>query len=148
MHNILVKIHVWSSAFFTLVAIALVFSAIRGLIIKSEYRKLNIYFEYAYIGLLYLGLFLGIILYFFVDDSTDMQKKTIEELQKEHSSAFWAIEHFSVMIFALLIAQIGKLFTSKAITNMQKFRYALSYYGSASCVVLISMIIYLYYKMQ
>lgn len=148
MHDILVKIHVWSNVFFTLVAIALIISSIRGLKLKKEYRKINLYYEFAYIGLLYFGLFLGIILYFFIDGSSEADQKTIEELQKEHSSQFWAIEHFSVMIFTLLIAQIGKLFTSKAITNMQKFRYALFYYGSASCVVLISMMIYLYYKMQ
>jgi L-cystine uptake protein TcyP (sodium:dicarboxylate symporter family) len=109
----------WSSAIFTLVAIVLVFMAIKGLIRKSEYKKANLYLEYAYIGLLYLGLFLGIILYFFVDDTDQTVQKTIEELHKEHSSQFWAIEHFSVMIFALLIAQIGKLFTSKAITSLQ-----------------------------
>ncbi len=147
MHNILVKIHVWSSAFFAIVAIVLIVLAIKGLIRKGEYKKVNLYLEYSYIGLLYLGLFLGIILYFFVDDSTQTAQKTIEELHKEHSSQFWAIEHFSVMIFALLIAQIGKLFTSKAITNLQRFKYALFYYGSASCVVLASMMIYMYYKM-
>ncbi len=148
MHSILVKIHVWSSALFTLVAIVLVILAIRGLVLKKEYQKINLYIEYTYISLLYFGLILGIILYFFVDGSAEAAKKTIEELQKEHSSQFWAIEHFSVMIFALLIAQIGKLFTTKAINNLQKFKYALFYYGSASCMVLISMIIYLYYKMQ
>ncbi len=148
MHNILIKIHVWSNAVFTLVAIALIFSAVRGLIFKKEYRKVNLYFEYTYIGLLYFGLILGIILYFFVDGSNEAGQKSVEELQKKQGSKFWAIEHFSVMIFALLIAQIGKLFTSKGITNMQKYRYALFYYGSATCVVLISMIVYLFYKMK
>lgn len=148
MHNIFVKIHVWSSAVFTIIAILLVFSSIRGLLLKKEYSKRNVLYEYIYIGLLYFGLVMGIILYFFVDGSTETGKRTIVELQKEQSSRFWAIEHFSVMIFALLIAQIGKLFTMKAINSQQKFKYALFYYGTASCVVLISMIFYMYHKMQ
>ncbi|MDF1546447.1 MAG: hypothetical protein P1P88_01405 [Bacteroidales bacterium] len=148
LHSILVKIHVWSSAFFTIVALLLVFFAIKGLIFRNEYKKFNINLEYIYIGLLYLGLVLGITLYFFVDSNEDVSKIPIEVLQKRHSTAFWAIEHFSVMIFALLIAQIGKLFTSKAITSKDKFKYALFYYGIATCIVLASMTIYLYYKMH
>jgi len=148
LHKILVTIHVWSSAIFTIVALVLVFFAIKGLIFKGEYSKRNTNLEYVYIGLLYLGLVLGITLYFFVDPNEDLSRVPIEELQKKHSTEFWAIEHFSVMIFALLIAQIGKLFTSKAITSKDKFKYALFYYGIATCIVLGSMGIYMYYKMQ
>lgn len=148
LHSILVKIHVWSSAIFTIVALLLVLFAIRGLIFRNDYKKYNTRLEYIYIGLLYLGLVLGITLYFFVDPNEDVSKIPIEVLQKRHSTEFWAIEHFSVMIFALLIAQIGKLFTSKAITSKDKFKYALFYYGIATCIVLGSMVIYMYYKLK
>ena len=143
----LLKYIFWSNAVFTLVAIALIISAIRGFLFNKAYIKINKYYENIYIGLLYFGLFLGIILYFFIDGANEARQKTFEEMQKDHRSQFWAIEHFSVMIFALLIAQIGKLFTSKAIDDRQKYRYALFYYGSASCVVFVSMVIYLYHKM-
>ena len=148
MHNILVTIHVWSSALFTIVALVLVFLSIKAVLFKNEYTRFHLYLEYAFIGLLYLGLVLGITLYFFVHPADDLSKIPVEELQKRQSSQFWAIEHFSVMIFALLIAQIGKLFTSKAVNNLQKFKYALFYYGSATCIVFVSMVIYLYYKIQ
>lgn len=147
MHKILVTIHVWSSAIFVFVAIALCVLAVKGLIYKDEYTHKHIYLEYSFIFLLYLGLFLGIILYFFIDPNQDMQKLSMEELINKQNSQFWAIEHFSVMLFTLLIAQIGRYFASKAITSKDKFKYTLFYYGSATLIIFISMAFYLYYKL-
>jgi len=75
-----------------------------------------------------------------------LKKLPIEALIKKQNMQFWAIEHFSVMIFTLMIAQIGKFFTSKAITSKDKFKYALFYYGAATSIIYISMSFYLYYK--
>jgi len=146
MHKILVTIHVWSSAIFIIVAFVLCFLAIKALIFKNEYKKTHTYIEYSFITLLYLGFILGVVLYFFVDPNVDLTKLPIEELIKKQNSQFWAIEHFSVMLFTLMIAQIGRFFTSKAISDKDKFKYALFYYGSATSIVYISMTFYLYYK--
>ena len=146
MHKILVTIHVYSSAIFAVVAFILCLWAIAGLIFKIEYKRSNIWLEYSFIALLYLGFILGVVLYFFVDPNIDLTKLPIEELIKKQNSQFWAIEHFSVMLFALLISQIGRYFASKAITDKDKFKYVLFYYGSATSIISISMGFYLYYK--
>ncbi len=146
MHKILVTIHVWSSALFTIVAIILCLYALKGVMFKNEYKKSHVYLEYIFIALLYMGFILGVVLYFFVDPSEDLRKLPVEELIKKQNSQFWAIEHFSVMLFALLIAQIGRFFTSKAITSKDKFKYALFYYGAATSITFISLGFYLYYK--
>jgi len=146
MHKILVTIHVWSSAIFTVVAFFLCFYAIKSLIFKNEYKKIHVILEYGYITLLYFGFILGIVMYFFIDQNEDLRKLPLEELIKKQNSQFWAIEHFSVMLFTLMIAQIGRFFTSKAINSKDKFKYALFYYGSATSIIFISMCFYLYYK--
>ena len=146
MHKILVTVHVYSSALFSVVALCLCIYAIKGLIFKNEYRKGHIYLEYAFIALLYLGCILGVVLYFFIDPTEDLKKLPLEALIKKQNMQFWAIEHFSVMIFTLMIAQIGRFFTSKAITSKDKFKYALFYYGAATSIIYISMSFYLYYK--
>jgi hypothetical protein len=97
--------------------------------------------------LLYLGLLLGIILYFFIDTNQCLLILSRDELINKQNSQFWAVEHFSVMLFTLLIAQIGRYFASKAIISKDKFKYVLFYYGSSTLIIFISMAFYLYYKL-
>ncbi len=146
MHDLILKIHVGANIFFTLSAILLLISSTRGIILNLKYKKLNVYIENTYIGLLYFGLILGIILYFFADGSNELANKSIEELKIYYNTRFWAIEHFCVMIFALLIAQIGRIFTRKALICKQKFKFALFYYGASTSVVLMSMLTFLYHR--
>jgi hypothetical protein len=146
MHEIIVKIHIYTNVCFSLVAIMLCFSLIRGYFYNKIYSKTQLYLEFGYIRLLYFDLLLGIILYFFYRFSADVQSMNLQEVIQRQNSQFWAIEHFSVMIFALLIAQIGKIFTSKDIADKYKFKYALFYYGIATIIIFISMSLYLYHR--
>ena len=146
MHQILVSIHVWSSILFSIIAVILLLYILKGLLTKSEFTKKHIYLENSFIGLLYLGLILGIILYFFIEADENIGQLSMEKAQQAMSSRFWAIEHFSVMLFALMLAQIGKVFTIKAINSANKFKYALFYYGLATTITFISTGFYLYSK--
>ena len=146
MHQILIRVHVWSSILFSIIAVVLCLYLTIGIISKHEFSKKHIYLENTFIALLYLGLILGTILYFFIESDENIGRLTVEQAQKTIDSRFWAIEHFSVMLFALLIAQIGKVFTLKAVNSKNKFKYALFYYGSATSITFISTGFYLYYK--
>lgn len=146
MHQLLTNIHIWSNVIFSLVAIFLLFNALRSFLYSRPFTKSNVYLENAYIGLLYFALFLGIILYFFFHTPDIEINISIEDLQKKQNSQFWAIEHFAVMVFSLLIAQIGKIFTSKSISDRDKYKYTLFYFGLATLIIFTSMAIYLYYK--
>lgn len=146
MHQILVLIHVWSSILFSFIAVILCLYLVKGILTKQEFTKTHIYLENSFIGLLYLGLVLGIILYFFIAPDENIGQLSIEQAQEAMSSRFWAIEHFSVMLFALMLAQIGKVFTLKSVNSINKFKYALFYYGSATAITFISTGFYLYYK--
>ena len=146
MYQVLISIHVWSSVLFSLIAIIMYFYLIKGIIQKQEFTKKHIYMENSFITLLYLGLILGIILYFFMEPVNNTSQTSMEQAQKAMSSRFWSIEHFSVMLFALMLAQIGKVFTIKSIDSLHKFKYALFYYGSAIAITFISTGFYLYYR--
>ncbi len=146
MHDFLLKIHVGANIVFTLSAILLLFYSVRGLLSGLEYRSFNVYIENTYIAFLYFGLILGIVLYFFADGSNELTNKSIEELKIYYNTRLWAIEHFCVMIFALLIAQIGRIFTKKAISSREQFQFSLFYYGSSTLVIILSVIAYFYYR--
>ena len=148
MHNLLVHIHIFANAVFSLMAIILCYKSLLGYINGSSYSKTQVYIENGYLGLLYFGLLMGIILYFFYRQPDNLSEINLQELQKQQISRFWAIEHFSVMVFALMISQVGKIFTSKSISHREKYKYALFYYGVATMIILISMSIYLYFKFR
>jgi hypothetical protein len=148
MHTTIIHIHILANALFSLMALLLCISSLKGLIRKSSYSNAQVKLEYGYLILLYFGLALGILLYFVFPANDDIGKISIVELQKQHNSQFWAIEHFSVMIFALMLSQIGKIFTSKSISDREKYKYASFYYGIATLIIYMSMSVYLYHKFQ
>ncbi len=145
MYSIFINIHVWASILFSLTAVILCLYYTKSIITAEEFSKTHLFLENLFIVLLYFGLILGIILYFFIRPDENVQI-TIEQARATMSSRFWSIEHFSVMLFALMLAQIGKIFTVRSTLSKDKLKYALFYYGSATVVTFISTGFYLYYR--
>jgi len=147
MYKLILNIHIWTSILFVVISIVLTILATRGYFRKKErYGKTCIYLENSFILLLYLGLILGFILYFFMEPANKYVVQTVADVNRILSLRFWSIEHFSVMLFALILAQIGKILTNKSIRHHAKFRYAMIYYGSATLATLISLSFYLAYR--
>ncbi|MBN2637644.1 MAG: hypothetical protein JXR65_01000 [Bacteroidales bacterium] len=145
MYQVLLHIHIWSSVLFMLVSLFFSVMLFVGIVRKSEYSLKYVWLENSFIVLLYLGLFLGIALYFMMPANKYIIHSA-EEVNHLLSLRFWSIEHFSVMLFAVLLAQIGKIFTVKSHSANSKFKYALFYYGFATVLTLTSMTFYLIYK--
>ncbi len=138
MYNLVLNIHIWTSILFMVISIVLTVMVTRGYFRKKElYGKTCIYLENSFILLLYLGLVLGFLLYFFMEPANKYAIQSVAEVNRILSLRFWSIEH------ALILAQIGKIFTSKSISHHAKFKYAMIYYGAATIATLISLSFYL-----
>lgn len=146
MYNAIINLHVWSSAIFVLVAIIVCIKSINGIFNKKSYTILNTRLEITFIVLLYIGLILGIILYFFLNFQNEQKMLTLEEARENAEQEFWAIEHFCTMLISLIFAQIGKIFTGKKIPAINKFKYAAFYYGIATLITFISTGMYILHK--
>lgn len=146
MYKLILNTHIWTSALFLLVSLVLSFLVVNGFFKDRKYTRTIVYLENTFILLLYLGLVLGFILYFFMEPANKYEIHSMEQVNHILSLRFWSVEHFSVMLFALILAQIGKIFTSKSISDHAKFRYAMIYYGSATLATLISLSFYMVYK--
>ncbi len=145
MYTVILQIHIWTSILFMFVSVIFSFLLIRGLFINAVYSKTFVFLEDVFIILLYLGLFLGVALYFLMP-ANKYEIHSVQEINHILSLRFWSIEHFSVMLFAVILAQIGKVFTTKLKTSRSKYRYALLYYGMATLITLTSMVFYMLYK--
>ncbi|MBE0650678.1 MAG: hypothetical protein IH595_07530 [Bacteroidales bacterium] len=146
MYAVILNIHIWTSALFMLVSIVLTVLLFRGTFSRNIiYTRNYVYLENSFIILLYLGLILGVTLYLMMP-ANRYQMQSATEVGHIMSLRFWSVEHFSVMLFAVILAQIGKIFTSKSRSDHNKFKYALIYYGFATLITLTSMTFYMIYK--
>jgi hypothetical protein len=145
MYRSLIVIHVITSMLFVLVAITVTTRSVAGYYKSRVYTISDKYLAGVFMGLLYLTLVNGGIMFFFIDallkSSTDVHLAL-----KRASMRFWVVEHFYVMTFALILSQIGRIFILRTTIDRNKFAYASFYYGMTTCITFISMVFYFIYR--
>ncbi len=146
MYQFLIIFHIVSSTVFVLVAVALSLRSFLGWLNNWTYARFDKVLSYIFMGLLYLTLIHGVIMYFFIDPSAKSQAMDIHQAMKQASLRFWVIEHFYVMTFALILSQIGGIFIRKATVDKSRFAYASFYYGISTLITMLSMFFYFIYR--
>ena len=94
--------------------------------------------SWVFIHFLYIQLLTGIALYFFLKPEVDANNISMEEALQQNSLRFWAIEHVSLMLFALIFSQVGRLIIKQISSDRKKYRAATFYYGISLLVVMSS----------
>ncbi|MDO9580419.1 MAG: hypothetical protein Q7J06_07605 [Bacteroidales bacterium] len=145
MYKYLILLHIITSSVFIVVAIAITVRSIAGWSKNLQYSKTDKYLRTLFMVLLYLTLVHGIIMYFFIDPASK-SAVDIQHAIKRASLRFWVVEHFYIMTFALILAQIGGIFIRKTTIDKSRFAYASFYYGIATLITIISMTFYFIYR--
>ncbi|MDB5014041.1 MAG: cytochrome [Daejeonella sp.] len=135
MYNILKHLH---SGFrylvFFLLILALI-QAITGLFGKKSYtetnRKINLFALIA----AHTQLLIGIILYFV---SPMVQLNNMSAAMKDSVLRYWTVEHWVMMVFAIVLITIGHAKSKKAVDAINKHRAIAMYYGLAILVILVA----------
>lgn len=133
MYNILKHLH---SGFRYLVFILLILAIIQaliGLFGKKPYtdsnRKVNLF---ALISA-HIQLLIGIILYFV---SPLVQLNNMGATMKDTVLRYWTVEHWVMMVFAIVLITVGHVKSKKALDAINKHRAIAMYYGLAIIVIL------------
>ncbi len=138
MYNIVINIHVIISSLFTFAGLFLIIKAILGWIKNSSYTPTDNYLSLFFLVLLYIQLVLGLLMYFFLGSADHTGSMDMNEVVENSSLRFWVIEHFSFMIFALFLSQLGRLFIINNLTSKRKFKNTIFYYGISFVLIMIS----------
>ena len=77
-----------------------------------------------FVGLVDLEFILGILLYFFASPITRTALQNFGAAMKQHESRFFAVEHVTFMLLALVCAHIGSVLARKGATEARKHRGA------------------------
>lgn len=136
--NLILILHIITSTLACLVTLVIVLRAIYGLRKKAAITIWDIKLPLLATILLYIQLALGTALFIFymVDYShghIDLLKRT------ELRSRFWAVEHFILMVFTLVVSHIGWIFARKSKQSIIIYKKNLLYFGVACTMILISM---------
>jgi len=133
------KIHIIISSITLLAGIATLIMSILGLARKREYTKSDQVLSLTFNVALYLQLILGFLVYYLLRSELEGPVWEVPNTQNDASLRFWAIEHIALMIFALFLTQLGRVFIKKSKVSFRKFRASLFYFGTSVFLILFSM---------
>ena len=131
MYTFLLHAHSGLRYLILLAAFIVVIKSLIGWLGNTSYSKFDKILAPAYVGLMHLQLLLGIILYFISPFVTyDMGDKV---------SSYWSVEHITIMLLAVLAAQVGRSISKKKEDARLKFRFQAIFFGVSILLVFIGL---------
>jgi len=131
-----IKFHIIFSVIFLITIAFITIHSIIGLVSNRKYGRTENRFRKLYLILLYSDLVIGIILYFFLQKPTEIM--TTEEAMSYSNLRFWAIQHFSNIIFVVILCITGNMLIKKVPLSKKKFKYSVFYFGISTVIIIVS----------
>jgi uncharacterized membrane protein len=118
-----------------LLIIASIVKAYIGLANKTEYntgdKKLNLFTLISS----HLQLVLGLILYF-TSETVKIAHQNMGNAMKDKTLRFWAVEHISMMILAIILITIGYSTSKRADNSLAKYKKIAIFFSIALILIL------------
>lgn len=146
LFQIVFKIHIYISAFTLLSGIITVSKSSLGWLRSKIYARSDFGFSLAFAIAMYLQLILGVILYVLLRSTSDNPIFEIPDSSTDAHLRFWAIEHIALMIFALFLSQLGRIYIRNSSASKTRHKASTFYYGSSLVLILFSLGIALFFK--
>jgi len=138
IYSIAFKIHVIISSITLLAGILTIGLSIHGLTRKREYGRQDYGASLSFNVALYFQLFLGFLIYYLLRTTLEGPIWEVPDTQNDASLRFWAIEHIALMIFALFLTQLGRIFIKRSKGASRKFKASLFYFSTSLGLILFS----------
>lgn len=125
--------HTALSLVYLIIAISSIIKFYIGWTRKKEFNKLDKALATTLLVTLYMQMLMGIYL-FYTNLSTPVviQNNSLED-------RFWPVEHFFVMFFSILTAQIGFIYSQNIKKSTNKFKTLVIYYTISFILVVFSL---------
>ena len=140
MYSTILITHIIISVILSLVSLYIVIRSIYGLVKNIQFTALADYYVPVFaVGLLYLELVLGLLLYY-------MHMNKLEDFINQanandyFSSRFWAIEHTILMFFAIIFGHLGLVYAKNLKNSRSKFKQNFLYFGLSFILIIISLL--------
>ena len=131
-----IKFHIIFSIIFLVIILYITGHSIAGLIGKKDYGRMADRLRKTYLVLLYSDLLIGIILYFFLQKPPEVM--STEDAMNYSSLRFWAIQHFSNILFVVILCTTGNMLIKRVPVPAKKYKYSVFYFGISTIVIIVS----------
>ena len=139
MYSVIKLMHIIISATFLVIAIWTFIRAIRGMVLRKTFKKSDKNLAYAFIIALYLQFIFGLLLFSNLLSSLGYKYMSADHSMKIVSKRLWPVEHIVLMIFAVVIANLGLIIALKSRDDKAKFRNLLFYFLVSLFVIFFSL---------
>ena len=122
-----------------LVLLSLVITLVKytvGWLGSQRWQKSDNLLGIVFTSLMDLQLLTGLVLYFFLSPVTKLAMSDFGAAMKNSDLRFYAVEHFAMMLIAVVLVHIGRAKSKKAKTDSAKFKTATIFFLIAFVVML------------
>jgi hypothetical protein len=84
-----------------------------------------------------LQLLLGLALYFVWSPSTSQARADFGAAMKDPTLRYWAVEHSSAMLLAVVCVHVGKVLVGKATSDPSRHRWTVLWFGIALALIVV-----------
>lgn len=137
-YQIFLYLHSWVRWIILILGIIAIIKAYAGWLGQKPYTKGDNGISAAFMGSLHLNLLLGLILYLFLSPFTQTAFQDFGAAMKNSELRFWAVEHISINIIAVVLATVGRSKSKKAVDTIRKHKLSAIFYTIAFILLLIS----------
>lgn len=132
----LMHLHSTLRWFILLIAVIVIVKYFIGWLGNKKWQKQDTILSVIFTSLFDLQLLTGLVLYLFVSPITQAAFADFGAAMKNSDLRFYAVEHFSIMLAAIVLVHIGRAKSKKAKTDQLKFKKAAIFFAIALALVL------------
>ncbi|MDP2889809.1 MAG: hypothetical protein Q8P34_12725 [Bacteroidota bacterium] len=105
---------------------------------NQPWKKTDNILGIVFTSLMDLQLLTGLVLYFFLSPITKLAMSDFGAAMKNSDLRFYAVEHFAMMLIAVVLVHIGRAKSKKAKTDQGKFKIASIFFLIASIIMVVA----------
>ncbi len=139
MRDFILVLHIITSVIAGILTGVILIRAAGGMLNRILLSKRDIQLPFVATLLLYFQLILGSTLFIIYMLDYGSGEVNLYENQVM-SGRFWAVEHFILMVFTLVVSHIGWVFAKSNHTPRLIFKKNLLYFGIACTMIMVSMV--------
>jgi Kef-type K+ transport system membrane component KefB len=139
MYEILKYLHSWNRWLVLGFGFICLISAIVGWLGKKPFGKTDRTIGGIFVGVTHLQLVAGLLLYFVFSEVWGFKAIAANGMgvvMKNPQLRYWVVEHFTVMLLAVILVQVGRTLSKKASSSLQKHKKSAIFYGIALVLML------------
>jgi len=105
---------------------------------NQSWKKADNILGIVFTSLMDLQLLTGLVLYFFLSPITEYAMSDFGAAMKDADLRFYAVEHFAMMLIAVVLVHIGRAKSKKAKTDQGKFKIATIFFLIALVLMVVA----------